>query len=603
MESAIKVFVCYAHEDEALRIELEKRLKVLVRQGYIDVWNDRNIGAGTEWEREIDQRLNTAEIILLLISPDFIASDYCYSIEMKRAMERNERGETRVVPVILRRTHWEDAPFGKLQVLPEDARPITLWPDRDDAFFSVEKGVREAIKEITAKPSTPSHGHQEKPLQKTDVRVDKQPVENPPTETHDRPRKPVENTPVANLTSAAPKRPPNIQLDLNTAAKTSRGQCRCPRCSQEFYCGECRIMSRVHRGVVLKNPPTGMLERQIARIRPEPLTDPKYLRERASRECPYCGYLLPYNIELVRNLNIVVIGDVYSGVSTYLTALLYEIQNRWASQNGLRFTCLTEEAEYRFSQEYTDELFLYQKVLPATQLATSPTSTEPLILIYELSSRTSPLHSPRSVNLIFHDNAGEDVAASNRLLQYAQYVLYADGIIFLADPLSMPNIQKNLPAHLQNPHLLTGRRASTVLSNIIPFIERQSGSVASSSSSKIPIAITLSKSDLLRYLSSAKQPPQVLTNPGYDYVGGIDLRDLQVIGTQVQVLLQSYGEQALLNEAIRLDNGQCFAISSTGWASDEQGRYPEVTPIRCLEPFLWILYQLGVIPDTTGQYV
>src|SRR2546425_6936853 len=97
----LEIFCCYAHEDEALLNKLKTHLKPLQRQGLIDIWYDRDITAGTEREREIDSHLNTAQIILLLISPDFMASDYYYSVEMKRALGRHESGEARVIPVIL----------------------------------------------------------------------------------------------------------------------------------------------------------------------------------------------------------------------------------------------------------------------------------------------------------------------------------------------------------------------------------------------------------------------------------------------------------------------------------------------------------------------
>src|SRR4051812_13771610 len=100
--TSIKIFYCYAHEDEALRNELEKHLRPLRRSGLISEWHDRQIEAGTDWEREIERHLNTASIILLLISPDFIYSNYCYGKEMKRALERHNCGDTRIIPVILR---------------------------------------------------------------------------------------------------------------------------------------------------------------------------------------------------------------------------------------------------------------------------------------------------------------------------------------------------------------------------------------------------------------------------------------------------------------------------------------------------------------------
>src|SRR5216110_1143062 len=117
MEGSIKIFISYAHEDEPLLREVEKRLSLLKRQGVINVWHDHNIQAGVEWEPEIATRLDDARIILLLVSPDFLASDYCYSVEMKGALERHERGDVLVIPIILRPIHWQSTPFCKLQAL------------------------------------------------------------------------------------------------------------------------------------------------------------------------------------------------------------------------------------------------------------------------------------------------------------------------------------------------------------------------------------------------------------------------------------------------------------------------------------------------------
>ena len=153
MERSIEIFFCYAREDEALRQELEKQLRALRRQGIINLWHDRKISPGTQWEHEIDQHLKTARIVLLLISSDFIDSDYCYGIEMKQSMERHERGESRVIPIILRPVYWQKAPFGKLQALPTDARPVTSskWHTQDEAFFDVAEGIRVAVEELIAR--------------------------------------------------------------------------------------------------------------------------------------------------------------------------------------------------------------------------------------------------------------------------------------------------------------------------------------------------------------------------------------------------------------------------------------------------------------------
>src|SRR5918997_4147517 len=142
----IEVFVSYAHKDEALWHELEKHLALLRRQGVITTWYDRQISAGSEWAQEIDTHLNTAQIILLLISADFLASDYCYGVELQRAMERHAAKDARVIPIILRPVDWHGAPFGKLQALPKDANPVTSWPNREEAFADVVRGIREALR-------------------------------------------------------------------------------------------------------------------------------------------------------------------------------------------------------------------------------------------------------------------------------------------------------------------------------------------------------------------------------------------------------------------------------------------------------------------------
>jgi hypothetical protein len=162
---SIEVFFSYSHKDEELRDELEKHLSILKRQGVITGWHDRRIGAGREWAGEIDTHLNTADVILLLISSDFLASDYCYDVEMKRAMERHEAGEARVIPVILRPVDWKGAPFGKLQALPTDAKPVTEWPNRDGAFLNVAQGIRAAVEELVGPSKVPTQPPiQESPL-------------------------------------------------------------------------------------------------------------------------------------------------------------------------------------------------------------------------------------------------------------------------------------------------------------------------------------------------------------------------------------------------------------------------------------------------------
>lgn len=152
----VEIFYAYSHKDEHLRDKLEKHLSILKRQGVVTGWHDRKISPGEEWGGEIDMRLNTARIILLLISPDFLASDYCWDVEVERAMERHEAGEARVIPVILRPVVWKGALFGKLQALPKDGKPVTSWTNRDKAFVDIATGIQAAVEKVV---STRPHVH------------------------------------------------------------------------------------------------------------------------------------------------------------------------------------------------------------------------------------------------------------------------------------------------------------------------------------------------------------------------------------------------------------------------------------------------------------
>jgi hypothetical protein len=141
----LKLFYSYSHSDDELRLELEKHLTMLQRNRVIEGWHFRKIPAGREWEGEIDENLEAAHIILLLISADFLYSNYCWEVEGRRAMERHQKGSCTVIPVILRACEWNETPFHKLQALPTDAKAVTSWQNRDEALTDIAKGIRNAV--------------------------------------------------------------------------------------------------------------------------------------------------------------------------------------------------------------------------------------------------------------------------------------------------------------------------------------------------------------------------------------------------------------------------------------------------------------------------
>lgn len=150
------LFFSYSHKDEALRDQLQTQLSMLKRQGVIETWHDRRITAGDNLDHAISAHVENDDVILLLVSPDFLASDYCYEVEMTRAMERHQAGQAIVIPVILRPCDWHGAPFGKLMATPTDGRPVTQWPDRDEAFLDVVRSVRAAVEKLSLTKTMPA---------------------------------------------------------------------------------------------------------------------------------------------------------------------------------------------------------------------------------------------------------------------------------------------------------------------------------------------------------------------------------------------------------------------------------------------------------------
>ena len=349
MTSPINIFVSYAHEDGHFLQELEKRLSLLRRQGNINIWYDQNTRAGSEWEYEINKHLDSAQIILLLVSPDFLNSNYCYSVEMQQALERHEQGKAQVIPIILRPVYWQSAPFGKLQALPKFGQPITSskWANLDEAFFEVAEGIRNAIDKTVTMSTIPPHKYKKKFARDM-------------------------------------KEISNDVLPAQRAFSTRSIIRMCPRCIEEFYPGDCQIVSQVTKQILMPAP-TEWLAKQYARRNPIPLSTPDYVHELACRLCPYCGYFLPYNIETVENITVAVIGDVASGKSHYITSLIHQMQERWIKENKqyVQINCLTKDVEETYITQYLTNVFGRGKQLSATVPAID--YLEPLI--YELIFR------------------------------------------------------------------------------------------------------------------------------------------------------------------------------------------------------------------------
>lgn len=152
--SLIRIFISYAQADNALLQRLESHLAGLKRQKHIDLWDDGDIEAGTETTAEIQENLNTADLILLLISAAFVASDKCYTQEMERAIRRHEDGTARVIPIILKPCDWESTPFGSLKSLPSDGQAITSSGNEEQALYEVAQGIKTVVQSLRSERKT-----------------------------------------------------------------------------------------------------------------------------------------------------------------------------------------------------------------------------------------------------------------------------------------------------------------------------------------------------------------------------------------------------------------------------------------------------------------
>ena len=144
----LNLFVSYSHEDEEVKKQLEKHLHPLERMNLIKKWSDRQIKPGQAWAGVISDKLKTSDIVVILVSVDFLNSSYCYDIEMEEALDCHEKKKLVLIPIIVRQCLWKLAPFARIQALPKDALPIYSWPSRDEALTNVADGIRTAAEEL-----------------------------------------------------------------------------------------------------------------------------------------------------------------------------------------------------------------------------------------------------------------------------------------------------------------------------------------------------------------------------------------------------------------------------------------------------------------------
>lgn len=380
---------------------------------------------------------------------------------------------------------------------------------------------------------------------------------------------------------------------------------RCPYCRKESHPCDMSIASLMKNGKVLYRPPRrGTPRYYYSRFWAPELGGEKYTTELARRVCPVCSNMLPER-EVDETLNIAIVGDTSSGKTHYIAVLIDQLKRgimMQAANGSTRLISLNPETEQKYRNIY------YTPILQdrdARQGGTKPgnfgPSGEPIKsdpLVYQFTINEDHMNPGRAFNLLFYDISGEEIADPTLIVQFGEHILRADAIIYLADPVTMERVRGRLPRHLQpDPASISARTAHEVLANIMYRYE-QYQRIRPGGSISIPTAITLSKSDLLRYTIPVSEQRNYLIFQRTSYDGKAHPQEFARIHQEVVACLHAYDEQAILKLSGRFSCISFFAASATGTPPDSKGKYILIEPLRCLDPFMWVLWKLGCIEAT-----
>lgn len=360
---------------------------------------------------------------------------------------------------------------------------------------------------------------------------------------------------------------------------------RCYICGKPYHPGDCAIVSSIN-GNILQQKRTNALLRIFTRSLVTSLLGREATLEQAARHCPHCDNALPSND--AKNYTIAIVGDVSSGKSLYIASCIYQLLQGHAAQM-IGFDSITGmgQTNEKYHDDYFEPVYLNKrKVIP-----TIPGSLHPP-LVYELG-----FTGRETINLLFYDASGEDLRDPALMVQYSHFVLDASAIIFLADPVQMPGIVQTLPDHLKpTPDQIQKFTTGMVLDRVMRTFKQGKG-LSQGKKVETPIAITVSKSDLLKFAAAFDHNSALYL---YDntYANQLDTMKFAMISSQVEELIKNFGDQQLLLLSKQFQNVCFFAVTATGWSPDSNGEFPPLEPKRCLDPLLWTLWKLGIIdPD------
>ncbi len=381
----------------------------------------------------------------------------------------------------------------------------------------------------------------------------------------------------------------------------------CPYCFQQSRVADCPVVSSItvpipaatqqamKRGNKVLYVWRQVLQRVGLSSRASPRT-----QTLITRQCPQCGGLLPHRLDELDAEFIGIVGGSLSGKSHYIASLIRQIEQERALDSFGCIDChpLVPKLEQDYVQKYHACLYQRREVI-----APAPTNTgfvEPLV--YALVFQRRHL-SPRvkQVNLILLDAPGDDLLGpQGKNEQLTRYVANAAGLIFLVDPFTLPALAEWLPAHLRQGKV--GPEGFRIL-DAIAHIGRQYHGMREGQPLPLPLAITVAKSDLLRYV--ARNPatrPAFLSRP--NYADGYRALQLPQVGEEIKEVLQRHEGGAFLTKGALFRQTGYFAVSATGCAPDYGQNPPKfrfVQPMRCVDPLIWLLIQLKAIEVAESQ--
>jgi hypothetical protein len=315
-------------------------------------------------------------------------------------------------------------------------------------------------------------------------------------------------------------------------------------------------------------------------------------RQSITRLCPNCHYELPHDIGQIDQRIIAIIGGRDTGKTHYIAALITRLKYEIGKNFDFTIQTLDDSTQERWERDFHTPLFVQRTVLQPTQ----PAAIDPQVkapLIFRLTWRHTNIG--RALNICFFDSAGEDLASFATMSTHNRYICRADGIIFLLDPLQIPSIRQQLPAILLPPD---DPRASPerIVVLLRKLFETQK-QLRATQSAKVPVAFTLSKTDaILPLLDSSSALRRPAEHPGY-----IDLDDIRGVSTEIDNYLRMWINTNFSNFIdASFATYHYFGVSSLGGQPDQQNRLSTVSPQRVEDPFLWILYKLGLVKGRKG---